>query len=258
MKMGKNGLELVKSFEGCYLNAYLCPAGVWTIGYGHTGKVDGKNIGRGMKITKKKAIKLLKNDMKEFENVVEKLVKVKLNQNQFDALVSFAFNCGAGSLQSSTLLKKLNAGDYNGASNEFIKWNKVTIDGRKVALDGLTKRRKAEKKLFCTGVKKKASIFTFKSFVKRLQKIKKKKVTGKANKELLESLPFISNKNGEKFPVIKPLKRYMKTLGYYNGVIDEVYTKELSDAIRQYKKAKDISDNSGFISKVFWKSILKL
>ena len=139
MKTSNNGINLIKQFEGCALTAYKCPAGVWTIGYGHT-----KNVKQGMKITNEHATNLLKDDLKTYEGYVNKYVKVKLNQNQFDALVSFTFNCGGGALKSSTLLKKLNKGDYTSAANELLRWNKAS--GKILA--GLTRRRKAEKALF--------------------------------------------------------------------------------------------------------------
>ena len=144
MKISQTGINLIKQFEGCYLTAYLCPAKVWTIGYGTTGTVDGKAIGKGMKITKQKAEQLLRKDLEQFEKAVSAAVKVPINQNQFDALVSFSYNCGAGALRKSTLLRKLNQKDYKGAAEEFLKWNK---GGGKV-LAGLTRRREAERKLF--------------------------------------------------------------------------------------------------------------
>lgn len=143
-KTGKKGIELIKSFEGCRLAAYKCPAGVLTIGYGHTSGVKS-----GQKITQAQAETLLKTDLAKYENAVNECVTAMLNQNQFDALVSFAYNCGAGALKSSTLLKKLNAGDYSGAAAEFVKWNKAS--GKVLA--GLTKRRTAERALFNTAEK---------------------------------------------------------------------------------------------------------
>lgn len=150
MKIGYKGIALIKVFEGNWLTAYKCPAGVWTIGVGHTGKVGLKKICKGMKITNIQSTALLKADIKAFEKAVNTYVSVKLTQNQFDALVSFAFNEGAGNLKKSTLLKKLNAGDYIGASKEFLKWNKADIDndGELEVLKGLTRRRYAEQKLF--------------------------------------------------------------------------------------------------------------
>lgn len=139
MKTSTNGINLIKKYEGCYLKAYKCPAGVWTIGYGHT-----KNVKSGMKITQTQAEQYLKSDLTTYENAVKKYVKVSINQNQFDALVSYSFNCGTGALKNSTLLKKLNNKDYNGAADELLRWNKS--NGK--VLNGLTKRRKEERVLF--------------------------------------------------------------------------------------------------------------
>ena len=139
MKTSNVGIELIKKYEGCVLKAYKCPSGVWTIGYGHTNGVKS-----GMQITKTQALDYLKQDLSTFEKVVTDYVKVPLNQNQFDALVSFSFNCGSGALKTSTLLKKLYSCDYNGAANEFPKWNKS--NGK--VLNGLVKRREEEKELF--------------------------------------------------------------------------------------------------------------
>ena len=115
-KTATKGIDLIKEFEGCRLTAYKCPAGVWTIGFGHTGTVDGKLIGKGMTITAAKATELLKKDLAEFEAAVNGCVTVPITQNMFDALVSFSFNVGAGALRRSTLLRKLNAKDYEGAA----------------------------------------------------------------------------------------------------------------------------------------------
>jgi len=133
--------QLIKSFEGLELEAYLCPANVWTIGYGHT-----KGVKKGDKITKEQAEKLLEEDLAFFRNGVKRLVKVALNKNQFGALVSFAYNLGLGSLESSTLLKKLNAGDYQGAADQFPRWNK----SKGKVLTGLVRRREAERAVFLT------------------------------------------------------------------------------------------------------------
>ena len=139
MKTSDVGIELIKKYEGCILKSYKCPSGVWTIGYGHTNGVKS-----GMQITKTQALDYLKQDLSTFEKAVTNYVKVPLNQNQFDALVSFSFNCGSDALKTSTLLKKLNSCDYNGAANEFLKWNKS--NGK--VLNGLVKRREEEKELF--------------------------------------------------------------------------------------------------------------
>lgn len=144
MKIGKLGIDLIKDFEGCKLTSYQCSAGVWTIGYGHTGS----DVEQGMTIAPEQAEALLRKDLNKFETGVTTLVKVSLNQNQFDALVSFAYNCGLGALKESTLLKKVNAKDFTQASQEFLKWDKC--NGK--SLPGLTRRRKAEQTLFNKGL----------------------------------------------------------------------------------------------------------
>ncbi|MEJ8326048.1 lysozyme [Kosakonia sacchari] len=147
MQISNKGIELIKQFEGLRLDAYQDSVGVWTIGYGWTQPVDGKPITKGMVIKTDTAERLLKTGLVGYESDVSKLAKVKLTQGQFDALVSFAYNLGVRSLSTSTLLKKLNAGDYRGAADEFLRWNKA---GGQV-LDGLTRRRAAERELFLGG-----------------------------------------------------------------------------------------------------------
>lgn len=139
MRTSPKGIALIKEFEGLRLGAYLCSAGVLTIGYGHTGGVSA-----GDRITEQQAEQYLQDDLKKFENGVLRLVRVSLNQNQFDALVCFAFNLGVGSLGKSTLLRKINALDFAGAADEFVRWNKA--GGQE--LPGLTRRRIAESELF--------------------------------------------------------------------------------------------------------------
>ena len=133
------GIELIKQFEGLKLEAYLCPAGIPTIGYGHTAGVK-----MGQKITKEQADRMLADEYLDTEALVAKVVTVPLKSNQLDALVSFVYNLGQGKLLGSTLRKKLNTGDYQGAAMEFDKW--VFANG--VKLNGLVARRKAERELF--------------------------------------------------------------------------------------------------------------
>lgn len=145
MNTSSNGIELIKGFEGFRNKPYKCPAGVATIGYGSTYYADGTEVEMDDKpITSTEAESLLRHSLKGYEASVQKLVTVALTQGQFDALVSFVYNLGAGQLKGSTLLKKLNSGDYKGAAAEFDKW---THGGGKV-LPGLVKRRAAEKALF--------------------------------------------------------------------------------------------------------------
>lgn len=139
MKTSQRGLDLIKQFEGLKLTAYLCPANVWTIGYGTT-----KGVTKGMTITAQRAEELLREDVAAFERGVSAAVRVPLEQHEFDALVSFAYNVGLGAFRTSTLLRLLNAGDKAGAAKQFDRWNKAA--GKPLA--GLTRRRAAERKLF--------------------------------------------------------------------------------------------------------------
>jgi len=149
MQTNDAGVALIKKFEGLRLDAYADPAHGWavpTIGYGHTAAAGAPTVTRGMKITEAEAEAILRRDLGQYERAVTEAVTVPLTGNQFGALVGFTFNLGAGDLRGSTLLRKLNAGDYSGAADEFARWNKA---GGKV-LAGLTRRRAAERELFLT------------------------------------------------------------------------------------------------------------
>ena len=139
MRTGPQGIELVRHFEGCRLDAYLCPAGVWTVGYGHTADVK-----EGDSIDQEAAEAFLIEDLEEFEDHVQRLVEVDLNQDQFDALVSWTFNLGYGNLAESTLLAKLNDGLYEEVPEQIKRWTRAGG----VILPGLVKRRNAEAALF--------------------------------------------------------------------------------------------------------------
>lgn len=144
-KINSAGLKLVQKFEGLKLEAYLCPAGVWTIGYGHT-----RDVKKGSKITTEEANNLLALDLAECGEQIQKYVRVPLHDNQFAALASFVFNVGIGSLIASSLLRRLNNGDYDCVPTELSKWVKATNPktGKKVTLTGLVKRRAAEGQLW--------------------------------------------------------------------------------------------------------------
>lgn len=145
MKTSKAGLDLIKEFESFRSAPYLCSAGVPTIGYGTTVYPNGIKVKLSdQKITQQLAESFLQHHVNAIEKDVLNLVKVPLKQNQFDALVSFAYNVGIGAFGDSTLLKLLNAGDIDNASKQFERWNKA---GGKVS-NGLIRRRKAEKALF--------------------------------------------------------------------------------------------------------------
>ena len=139
MKISNNGLDLIKHFEGLVLKAYKCPAGVWTIGYGHT-----KDVQPGDEWSESNADHMLEVEMEEYEGYIHDSVTAPINQDQFDALVSWVYNLGGGNLNASTMLKVLNAGQYEEVPAQMMRWNKA---GGKV-LEGLTRRRQAEANLF--------------------------------------------------------------------------------------------------------------
>ena len=144
MKTSASGIAHIKEFEGFRAKRYLCPAGKWPIGYGHV-IVDSERLTLwNAELTEEQAAKLLIKDLDRFESAVRDMVAVPLTQGQFDALVSFAFNLGEAKLRSSTLLKLLNAGDYDGARKQINRW--VYSNGKK--LDGLIRRRARETEMF--------------------------------------------------------------------------------------------------------------
>ncbi len=148
MRTSVAGRAAIKRREGEKLSAYKDSVGIWTIGVGHTTAAGAPTVTAGMKITAAQSDEILARDLTAVEDDLNAVVKVPVNQNQFDALSSIHFNIGPGSFRSSTLLKKLNAKDYAGAADQFLVWNKGTINGKKVVIDGLTIRRKDERAQF--------------------------------------------------------------------------------------------------------------
>jgi lysozyme len=173
MSINQKGIDLIKHFESLHdgdltkigLQPKQCPAGIWTIGYGHALKTTDKT--RFLKgsadkaeayrqaaevyhmMTEEDAEELLRSDLEIYANNVRYATrKAPLTENEFAAVVSFDYNCGDGNLKVSTLLKKILAGDDAGAANEFLKWDKATVNGKKVVLRGLTLRREAERALY--------------------------------------------------------------------------------------------------------------
>jgi len=139
MRTSDEGVALIQHFEGCRLEAYLCPASVWTIGYGHTFRVREGDV-----IDQEAAEALLIEDLEEFEGHVSRLVEIPLTQHQFDALVSWTFNLGPGNLEESTLLNRINFGPLSDVPFQIQRWTRA---GGKV-LEGLVKRRAAEAALW--------------------------------------------------------------------------------------------------------------
>ena len=144
MSLSVEGVNQICNFEGLKLSAYDDGTGVWTIGYGTTRYPNGKRVSEGDRCSLEQAKTYMQHDLKIFERAVNSSVKVHLKQNQFDALVSLTYNIGVGAFKHSTLLKKLNSGDYKEAANQFDVW--VNAGGKR--LQGLVNRRAMEKKLF--------------------------------------------------------------------------------------------------------------
>tara|TARA_R100000700_G_scaffold19809_1_gene26560 strand:+ start:81 stop:533 length:453 start_codon:yes stop_codon:yes gene_type:complete len=139
MKISEEGISLIKNYEGCRLEAYQDSVGIWTIGYGVI-----KGVKEGDKINQEEADHLLQEELPEYEGYINDMIKVPLEQCQFDALVCWVYNLGPNNLRDSTLLRILNEGDYNGVPEQIKRWNKA---GGTV-LAGLVKRRAAESDLF--------------------------------------------------------------------------------------------------------------
>lgn len=224
MKLSNTGLQLIKEFEGVRLRAYKDAVGVWTIGYGHT-----KSVTPGMHITMERAEQLLKEDLDIFEKGVENLVQVPLNQNQFDALVSFAFNVGLGALGRSTLLRYLNKGQYATASKEFPRWNKA--GGR--VLKGLTRRREAEMDLFLTSVVEVSDTVSVED----------------PDLEVIEPI--------NDMPTIWPVKGqniYPNTIALV--LLEEYFEHDITPSFIEVLQAKNNLKQDGIIGPVTWKTLL--
>lgn len=156
MNLSKRGADLIYHFEGKLkpigddkFVAYRCPAGVWTI---HAGVTNG--VHEGMVVTEEQGEAMFRKEIASHETAVAQLVTVPLEQEHFDALVSFSYNVGQGNLKRSTLLRKLNRRDYDGAEEQFARWTKARVKGRMTILRGLVRRRKAEAAMFGDGTAK--------------------------------------------------------------------------------------------------------
>ncbi|MEM1396766.1 MAG: lysozyme [Pseudomonadota bacterium] len=143
MRTGETGLNLIKGYEGLRMSAYYTPNEEWTVGYGHTSSAR-----HGMSVSEMEAEQLLRQDISPIEQVISETVRAPLNQNEHDAIVSLIFNIGVENWRNSTALRKLNEGDKLAAANAFEMWTKARVNGELVALDGLVRRRAAEKSLF--------------------------------------------------------------------------------------------------------------
>lgn len=147
LKTSENGIKLIKHYEGCQLKAYLCHTGKITIGFGHTSFIKGRVLTINDVITQEEANNLLKEDIVVFEKGVNQLVSVPINQNQFDAMASLAFNIGLGNFKESSVLKNVNKKDFTNAEKSFMLW--VNVNHK--PCQGLIKRRSSEVYLFSNG-----------------------------------------------------------------------------------------------------------
>jgi lysozyme len=151
MKINQATIDLVKRWEGFRAKAYLCPAGIWTIGYGTTSSAGvGINVKPGMIITEKDADRYLRLGLDKFARQIRPSIKVPINENQFGAFLSLAYNIGPGSFRGSSALRKFNDGDIKGAADAIKLWNKATVNGKRQVLQGLVNRRNDEVVLFHT------------------------------------------------------------------------------------------------------------
>ncbi len=144
MKTSKAGIELIKRWEGSKLTAYRCPAGVWTIGYGHTSAAGEPRVTEGMKISASEAERILAQDLATYEQAVDKAITRPMTQPQFDAMVSLCYNIGQGAFAGSSVARRFNEGNISGAADAFLMWTKA--GGKE--LQGLVNRRKDERAFF--------------------------------------------------------------------------------------------------------------
>ena len=241
MKTSQTGIKLIESFEGCRLTAYKDSVGVLTIGYGHTSGVK-----VGQTITQAQAEEYLKQDLSKAESNVNSFnSKYNFNQNQFDALVSFAFNIGS--------INQLTANGTRSISQISAKILEYDHDNGK-EVEGLTKRRKAEKKLFDTGMSSSNEVHSSDSFVKQLQSLIGASVDGIAGKETLSKCPTL--KQGSKGEIVKLLQQRLGDF-YHIGVTcgyDGVFGQGTTNAVAEFQKQKGLSID-GVFGQNSWKAI---
>ena len=218
MKISQNGINLIKKYEGCHLTAYQCPSGIWTIGYGHT-----VGVKEGMKIAQQQAEELLSQDLQKYEQYVELNCKFTLTQNQFDALVSFTYNCGVGNLK--TLIKDRTPEQI---ADAILLYNK---GGGKV-LQGLVKRRKEEQALFLSGMEKGGEMTQ------------------------LESNTVVLKK-GSKSDEVKQLQERLYIIGYEPGTADGIFGEKTRQAVISFQTDAGLSPD-GIVGKNTWTTLRKI
>ena len=218
MDISKVGLDLIKKYEGCHLTAYQCPSGVWTIGYGHTAGVK-----EGMKITQQQAEEFLKQDLERYEQYVRDNVSYSLTQNQFDALVSFTFNCGIGNLR--TLIKDRTLEQI---ADAILLYNK----GGGKTLPGLVKRRQEEQALFLSGMEKGGEMTQ------------------------LESKTVVLKK-GSKSEEVRQLQERLYIIGYEPGTADGIFGEKTKQAVISFQTDAGLQTD-GIVGKNTWTALGKI
>ena len=236
MAINEAGLKLIKYYEGLRLTAYVDPVGVWTIGWGHTGN----DVHAGQTITHKQAEALLEADLAEHEDFIANVVDVPLNEDQRAALVSFAFNVGNGALGSSTLLAKLNYGDCEGAAKEFGRWVNGTINGVKVTLPGLVKRRRAEADLFLSS---NVSLSMPKMEVSELD-------DGSSALAMFSGAPIPLSLLGGHKNLVRGLQQALSDLGYLDPPADGRFGPASNWALEEFCYANGLSLGMGFTKEI--------
>ena len=219
MNVSKKGIDLIKKYEGCHLVAYRCPANIWTIGYGHT-----KNVKQGMVITQAQADEYLMQDCQASVKAVNALGR-NLNQNQFDALVSFTFNCGAGNLKTLCHNRKLEV-----IAEKILLYNK---GGGKV-LNGLVKRRKEEQALFLAPIKTESQMSQKESVV--------------------ATVKFPTLKVGSKGEYVKKLQQFLQDKNIYHGKVDGIFGPITKQAVIEWQGYCEIVKD-GIVGPCTWATI---
>lgn len=209
MKTSESALKKIAEFEGIHLKAYKCPAGVWTIGVGHTNGVT-----EGMTITQAKAMEFFENDIRKYEDYVT-ATGIALNQNQFDALVSFSFNCGVGNLR-----KLVNGRDYQQIAEAIMKYNKARVKGVMTVLPGLTRRRQWEHDLFLSGSSSKPKAEAPKNYNPF-------------------PVPKVTLRNGSTGQGVKWLQVELDNRGYHLN-IDGIFGPRTEAAVKEYQKKQGL------------------
>lgn len=259
MKTSQNGIKMIKQFEGCVLKVYLDAVKVKTVGYGHTG-ADINKLPVGTKITQKQADEYLISDLEKFEKKVQCYnYKYNWNQNQFDAMVSFAYNIGS--------IDQLTAKGSRSIQQISSKITEYTKAGGRV-LAGLTKRRQSEKDLFDTpavtepvySTTGNVNSYSKVQFIKAIQRACGAKVDGIAGSETLSNTVTLSASKNKKHAAVLPVQQYLKALGYTEvGSCDGVAGVKFTEAVKHYQEDKGcISDGVITAKKNTWKSLLGL